>query len=63
MFSHILEQVAQSNINMKDNKQIISIEEQERKETVKFRFLWVLIILNILLIGYIAYQIVSAFIG
>lgn len=47
---------------MEENK-IISIEEQERKETVKFRFLWLFIIIDILLAGYIAYQIVTAFIG
>ncbi len=48
---------------MEKETKIIPIEEQQRKETVKFRFLWTIIILDILLAGYIAYQIVSVFIG
>ena len=45
---------------MKQEK-ILTVEQKERKDRLRFRLFVILIILDLVLIGYLAYEIISTF--
>lgn len=45
---------------MREEK-ILTVEQKERKERLRFRLFVLLIILDIVLVGYLAYEIISTF--
>ena len=47
---------------MEENKKVLTPEEQARKDKLNFRLFVLLIILDILLVGYLVYEMIKIFV-
>ena len=61
MFNHIQEQVVQSNTNMESKNKVLTEEEKARKQKVSTRLFALLVGIDILLVAYLVYEMISIF--